>query len=233
MKGAVKAGFAVFCIAAVTACSSQTVRPTRNDARAPAKTIRYVTLEEIAESLPADPVVAGFDIDDTVLFSTPGFHYALANHDGPGGRNRYGNSVQEILNSELFWNDMNGNFDRFSIPKQSGTALVRMHVDRGDRIVFITARDSSRISIVPKILMQALNLDKQPEVVFTCSKPKRRSMKDKGVAIYYGDSDSDILAADSADARAVRILRSPLSNNKTSYTMVGQYGEPVMKDSEN
>ncbi|NTU93665.1 MAG: acid phosphatase AphA [Chlorobiaceae bacterium] len=194
-----------------------------------APSVRYVTLAEIQASLPATPVVAGFDIDDTVLFSSPGFNYGLNNQDGPGGTNKYGESP---LKSPVFWNDMNSWFDNFSLPKASGNALIQMHLKRGDRIVFITARDSSKVSIVPKILKQSFSIPK-PEVLFTCDKPKRSAIVSKGVTIYYGDADSDMLAADSAKARPIRVLRSPFSTNRTSYAKVGLLGEEVLKDSEN
>ncbi|RXK88553.1 class B acid phosphatase [Chlorobaculum sp. 24CR] len=193
--------------------------------------VHYVTVEKIRATLPPQPIVAGFDIDDTVLFSSPGFYYGVNNHDGPGGRNRYpvGDS---LWTSKAFWNDMNGTFDKFSIPKASGTALIQMHKQRGDTIVFITARDSSQVNIVPQILRQCFDL-KKAEVIFTCNQSKTPSITAKEVKIYYGDSDTDITAAQSAKARPIRVLRSPLSTNKTSYEQVGKKGEEVLRDSEN
>jgi len=187
----------------------------------------YVTMEKLRKSLPEKPVVAGFDIDDTVLFSSPGFHYALTNHDGPDGANRYG---EQPLESKVFWNDMNGQFDKFSLPKKSGKALVRMHADRGDTIIFITARDSSQVSIVPQILMQTFGIAK-PDVIFTCNQSKAPSIVANHITIYYGDSDSDITAAQKANARPIRVLRPPLSNNPYSYDEVGKLGEEVLKGS--
>ena len=60
-------------------------------APAPAKTFTYLTttVEEIAASLPEKPVSVGFDVDDTVLFSSPGFYYAFSNTDGPNGTNAW------------------------------------------------------------------------------------------------------------------------------------------------
>ena len=38
--------------------------------------IRWITLDDIASSLQSHtPMNIGFDIDDTVLFSSPGYHY--------------------------------------------------------------------------------------------------------------------------------------------------------------
>lgn len=229
MGKSARAVFVILFLAAASACTTTRQDGSSNTGTTANHTIRYVTLEEIRASLPAAPIVAGFDIDDTVLFSSPGFYYGMTNHDGPACTNKYG---ADPLHSKVFWNDMNGTFDNFSLPKVSGNALIQMHLKRGDRIVFITARDSSRVSSMPKILMQSFQMPK-PDIVFTCDKPKRRFILTKGVKIYYGDSDSDILAADSAKVRPVRVLRSPLSSNRTSYQKVGLLGEEVLKDSEN
>jgi acid phosphatase (class B) len=195
------------------------------------KPVKYVTIEQIKASLPPEPVVVGFDIDDTVLFSSPGFYYGLFNHDGPRRSNKYGNP-DTLWTCKAFWNDMNGKFDKFSIPKASAQDVILMHRQRGDTIVFITARDSSQANIVPKILAETFCLQ-SPKVIFTNKKSKDLSIKDSKVTIYYGDSDSDIADAQNAKARPIRVLRSPLSTNKTSYSQVGQMGEEVLKDSEN
>lgn len=192
---------------------------------------RYVTVEKIRESLPAGQVVAGFDIDDTVLFSSPGFYYGQYNHDGPGGSNKYGN-VDSLWSSRPFWKDMNGQFDKFSIPKASGKALVKMHTDRKDRVVFITARNSSEVTIMPQIITQCFGIE-NPEVVFTNNQGKDPFISARQVTIYYGDSDSDITAAQKVNVRPIRVLRSKLSTNTGSYKKVGELGEEVLKDSEN
>lgn len=212
----IRAVFVLVIFATATACSSR-------------QSIRYVTVAEIQSSLPATPVIAGFDIDDTLLFSSPGFYYGLNNHDGPNGTNKYGKSP---LDSLKFWNDMNGQFDKFSIPKKAGNDLISMHARRGDKIVFITARDSSKVSIVPKILMQSFHIA-TPDIIFTCNQPKAPSISARHVVIYYGDADSDMEQAIKANARPVRVERSLLSTNKTSYEKVGKLGEEVLKDSEN
>lgn len=193
--------------------------------------VKYVTVDQIKVSLPPSPVVAGFDIDDTVLFSSPGFYYGQFNHDGPGGRNKYGNP-DSLWTSRAFWNDMNGTFDKFSIPKASAQALILMHRQRGDTLVFITARNTTKANIMPRILAQTFCLQ-NPKVIFTNGQSKDSFIKNYNVKIYYGDSDSDITAAYNANARPIRVLRPPLSTNKSSYAKVGQLGEEVLRDSEN
>lgn len=215
MTGKFRAVFVLLYLFAAAACTQ----------------VHYVTVEKIKATLPPPPIVAGFDIDDTVLFSSPGFYYGVNNHDGPGGRSKYP-AGDSLWRSKKFWNDMNGQFDKFSIPKASGAALIEMHKQRGDTIVFITARDSSKTNIVPQILAQTFCIQ-HPDVIFTCNQPKASSIVLKKVTIYYGDSDTDIDAAKDAKARPIRVLRSPLSTNKTSYKEVGKLGEEVLKDSEN
>lgn len=56
-------------------------------------------------------------------------------------------------------------------------------------------------------------------------------ISDLKVTVCYGDSD--ITVAHNANARAIRVFRSPLSTNKTSYSNVGRYGEEVLRNSEN
>lgn len=191
--------------------------------------INFVTVDEIKVSLPTRPIVVGFDIDDTVLFSSPGFNYGLQNHDGPGGENLYGD---DPLHSKKFWNDMNGGFDKFSLPKKSGRDLVQMHYKRGDKVVFITARNSSERSIVPQILTQSFGI-REPEVIFTSEVSKTEFMREKGVSIYYGDADSDMKQAKEAKARPIRVIRSSLSTNNASADNIGAFGEEVVIHSEN
>ena len=46
-----------------------------------------ISVEDIEKSLPAEPIAIGLDVDDTALFSSPGFYYAFNNTDGPNGEN--------------------------------------------------------------------------------------------------------------------------------------------------
>ena len=207
----------------VTACTP------RIPSQKASQDINFVTVAEIRASLPLKPIVVGFDIDDTVLFSSPGFHYGLKNQDGPGGKNLYG---ADPLHSKKFWNDMNGWFDKFSLPKKSGRNLVQMHYKRGDKLVFITARNSSERSIVSQILAQSLSIP-EPEVIFTSGVSKTDFMRKQGVSIYYGDADSDMQQAKNAKVRPVRVIRSALSTNNASADNIGAFGEEVVINSEN
>lgn len=222
MKTHIRIAIVSVLLLSVIACKAKAPMP--NDLQ----NIHFVTMNNIKASLPEKPIVVGFDIDDTVLFSSPGFNYGLQNHDGYGGRNLYGN---DPLHSKKFWNDMNGWFDKFSLPKKTVRDLVQMHYKRGDKVVFITARNNSTISIVPKILSQSLSIP-APEVIFTSGISKTDFIREQGVSIYYGDADSDIKEAKEAKARPIRVIRSSLSTNNASDNNIGKFGEEVVINSE-
>ncbi|PKL51301.1 MAG: class B acid phosphatase [Candidatus Riflebacteria bacterium HGW-Riflebacteria-2] len=191
----------------------------------------YLTtsVEEIAASLPARPIAIGLDVDDTVLFSSPGFQYAFSNTDGPDGTNKYGNRP---LSNDQFWSDLSCQFDKFSIPKESARKIIELHRDRGDKIYFITARPPVKGEILTSILHREFKLENQPKAIFSGRISKAEFIKKHGLAIYYGDSDSDISEAHDAGVRAIRFMRSPLSNNKGKYNP-GKHGEIVLENSEN
>lgn len=189
-----------------------------------------VSVDEIKASLPDRPVTIGMDIDDTVLFSSPGFYYALTNTDGPGGSNIYG---QRPLSNDKFWQDLSTKFDKFSIPKESARRIIKMHKERGDTIFFITARPPVKNEILTGILNRTFKLSKKnPNVIFSGKFSKGKFIKKHGISLFYGDSDSDISEANEAGIRAIRFMRSPLSNNRYKYHP-GMYGEAVLENSEN
>jgi len=168
--------------------------------------IRWVTLRDIEKSLENEPVMSvGFDIDDTVLFSSPGFYY---------GQQKYSPGNDAYLVKEEFWKEMNNGLDRFSIPKDCARNLIEFHRKRGDSIYFITART---------------------KVIFTGFKIlenlKIRPIRENNIQIFYGDSDGDIQAAQAAGARPIRILRPENSTNKP-IPRAGSLGEEVLKDSD-
>ncbi|MFZ5950810.1 MAG: HAD family acid phosphatase [Candidatus Rifleibacteriota bacterium] len=189
-----------------------------------------ISIEEIEKSLPARPVSVGFDVDDTAFFSTPGFHYAFTNTDGPNGTNKYG---EKPLKSDLFWQDLSGEFDKFSIPKESAKRVIEMHKKRGDRVYFITARPPVKKEIVSELTRRHFSLpENTPKAIFSGRTSKGVFIKKHGISLYYGDSDTDISEANEVGVRAIRFLRSPLSNNKTKYHP-GMHGEAVLEASEN
>lgn len=192
------------------------------------KTSIRLTVEDIEASLPNHPITIGLDVDDTAMFSSPGFYYAFNNTDGPNGTNIYGDKP---LKNSKFWEDQSCKFDAFSMPKLSCKKLLEMHNRRGDTIYFITARPVPQgKEILTKCLHKAFNLKNQPKAIFTGYITKAKFIKEKKVEIYYGDSDSDITEAWDAGIRAIRFERSPLSTNKGKYNP-GKFGEAILANS--
>lgn len=188
---------------------------------------RWVTVEDIARSLEREPQMnIGFDIDDTVLFSSPGYYY---------GQNKYSPGSEAYLTMEEFWNEMNNGLDRFSLPKECGRKLIELHQKRGDSIYFITARNGTKTERVTEILAETFGLKNPNKVIFTGPKlaenPKVGPIREYKIRIYYGDSDVDIKAAQIAGVRAIRIMRPGNSTNKP-LPKAGRLGEEVLKNSE-
>lgn len=189
--------------------------------------IRWVTLKDITRSLENQPPMSvGFDIDDTVLFSSPGYYY---------GRQKYssGNNAYKIM--EEFWNEMNNGLDKFSIPKECARKLIELHKKRGDLIYFITGRTKTKTETVTELLVKTFNLENVPKVIFTGFKLgqnlKIKPIKENKIQIFYGDADSDIEAALEAGIRAIRIMRAVNSTNKPLPSN-GSFGEEVLVNSE-
>lgn len=192
---------------------------------------RYITFDELRDSLPPEPLVVGFDVDDTVLFSSPGFFFGMHNTDAPGAKNRYGDNPAK---NPQFWRDLNQFHDRYSMKKLSGEKLLRMHAERGDSIVFITKRwgfdDDAEVL---KKRLDAMCSVHSISLFFTNQKCKTPRMRESGIDMYYGDSDSDIeaaMAVTTKNVRPVRVQRSTTSIEKQEYNP-GFLGEEVLVDS--
>lgn len=106
--------------------------------------IHWVSVAQIENSLTGRPPMAvGFDIDDTVLFSSPGFWR---------GKKTYSPDSEDYLKNPAFWEKMNNGWDEFSIPKRVARQLIDMHVRRGDSIFFVTGRSQTKTETVSKTL---------------------------------------------------------------------------------
>jgi acid phosphatase (class B) len=189
--------------------------------------IHWVTVDDIAQSLEREPRMnIGFDIDDTLLFSSPGYYY---------GQQKYSPGSEAYLIMERFWNEMNNGLDRFSLPKECGRKLIELHKKRGDFIYFITGRVKTKTEQVTEILAETFGLKNPNKVIFAGSKlaenPKIGPIKEYKIRIYYGDSDVDIKAAQAAGIRAIRIMRAGNSTNKP-LPKAGRLGEEVLVNSE-
>ncbi len=183
-----------------------------------------VTIEDIAKSLPKGPVNVGFDVDDTVLFTSPAFYYAKFNTDGPDGSNKYG--PHPFSNPE-FQRDVNRGLDAFSLPLPWGRALIELHKRRGDTILFITARRETPDEGLTELLNRTFGLKNTRKVIFKPAAMKNIPIKENNIILFYGDSDTDMAAAQKAGIRGIRIPRDRLSLNK-SPVRFGAFGDDVL-----
>ncbi|WP_312214345.1 acid phosphatase AphA [Pseudescherichia sp.] len=191
--------------------------------------IHWVSVAQIENSLQGRPPMAvGFDIDDTVLFSSPGFWR---------GKETFSPQSEEYLHNPAFWEKMNNGWDEYSIPKEVARALIAMHIKRGDAIYFVTGRSQSKTETVSKTLQDDFQIpaENMNPVIFAGDQPgqntKTQWLQDKQIKLFYGDSDNDISAAREVGARGIRVLRA---SNSTYRPMpqAGMYGEEVIANSE-
>ncbi|MCG3460307.1 acid phosphatase AphA [Xenorhabdus bovienii] len=191
--------------------------------------VHWVSVDQIEKSLQDQPPMAiGFDIDDTVLFSSPGFYR---------GKLKYSPNDNSYLKNPAFWEKMNNEWDEFSMPKQIGIELVQMHLKRGDDIYFITGRTKTKTETVTKYLQEDLHIpaDKMNAVIFAGDESGKNNkvswMKEHKLKLYYGDADADIAAAHELNIRGIRILRASNSSYQP-LPKAGRFGEEVVIKSE-
>jgi acid phosphatase (class B) len=189
--------------------------------------LNTVSVEDLTKELKDTPPMAvGFDVDDTVLFSTPVFYR---------GQQEFSPGAYSYLSNQDFWDKANCGWDAFSRPKQIATKLINMHQKRGDSIYFITGRTGSDCDFTTKYIKNAFNIENMHEVIFAGSSRKEylktEHIKYNNIKIYYGDANGDIISARQAGAEGIRIMRAANS----SYTPIPQngiYGERIVLDSQ-
>ncbi|WP_373240706.1 acid phosphatase AphA [Kluyvera ascorbata] len=191
--------------------------------------IHWVSVAQIENSLMGHPPMAvGFDIDDTVLFSSPGFWR---------GQRTYSPDSQDYLKNPEFWEKMNNGWDAFSIPKEVARSLIAMHVKRGDSIYFVTGRSQTKTETVSKTLQDDFLIPgaNMNPVIFAGDEPgqntKTQWLKEKNIRVFYGDSDNDITAAREVGVRGIRVLRASNSTYRP-LPQAGAFNEEVIVNSE-
>ncbi|WP_058912433.1 acid phosphatase AphA [Entomohabitans teleogrylli] len=191
--------------------------------------VHWVSVAQIENSLTDRPPMAiGFDIDDTVLFSSAGFWR---------GQKEFSPGSQAYLSNPAFWEKMNNGWDEFSIPKEVARSLIAMHVRRGDSIYFITGRSPTKTETVSRVLQEnfLIPASSMNPVIFAGDRPDQNTkiqwIKEKDIRIFYGDADADITAAREAGIRGIRILRASNSTYRP-LPQAGKFGEEVIVNSE-
>ncbi len=203
------------------------------------KAVHFVDIAGIKKSLEGKPpMTVSFDIDDTSVFSSQYFHYGFTF----GNQFGWGNNPKEVLHSQGFWDYVADQADKHSIPKKSAKALIKMHLERGDNIVFVTGRTkhskakNGTITDTAKVLQKYFDLPMPSPIWYTADTPidgykhpKTAFIVKAGSKLHYGDSDDDILSAREAGIRGIRVQRSYSSTNPQKLN--GGYGEEVLINS--
>ena len=156
--------------------------------------------------------IIGFDIDDTVVFSSPAFTHAKATKGGS------------------FWERVNTS-DHLSLPLTHTLALVREHLRLGHAVYLITARRHTQGETLSATMATLLGIPASH--VYFRDKGKAALIQELGITTFYGDSDTDITDAQAAGATGVRVPRHPASTytNKDGSMRKyhpGAYGELVL-----
>lgn len=156
----------------------------------------------------------GFDIDDTTLYSERAFVAA---------------PKTDSDKTDYSW--INTHDKEYSILIDPVITLINYFKTNGHEVFFITARPGVNGDSVAVFLSENLNFDvKVDSNLFFSPKEyvngfkyttKHRVMEKLGIDIYYGDSDTDIIAAIKADVHPVRIVRSNASIKEYSGNYFG------------
>jgi acid phosphatase (class B) len=197
---------------------------------------REISIEELKRLLPARPIVVGFDVDDTLIFSAPAFNALEPDYPADVIRPKNYGALTPAQRHQYheFWNRLNEQYDDRSIPKRIGKQLLDLHVQRGDEIYIISRRQKTvpPTNTVTRRLERLFGIRLRHPVVQTNLQDKTPFIAARHIFYYYGDSDSDITAAVGAHAVPIRVQRSPASYAKDQ-PHNGQLNEIVLENSRN
>ncbi len=175
-----------------------------------------------AISTPTTPVLGqlkvGFDIDDTVLFSRDNFLKAPHMSDDP---------------DHLDYGWVNSHDSLYSVIIEPIAELITWFRSKGHEVYFITARPGPNGAFVARHLSRTLGfqIEMNKNLFFS---PKRKDpvsghrftskhelISELGLHIFYGDSDTDMVAASVAGVRGVRVVRDARSVDAYSRNYFG------------
>jgi len=194
-----------------------------------------ISLEQLKRFLPKHPVVVGFDVDDTLMFTAPAFNALQPQYDAAVIRPKSYDSLSPEQKKQYheFWNLLNEQYDDRSVPKKIGKQLLDLHIARGDEIWIISRRQGSvpATSTSSKRLERMFGVSLKHPLIVTNLQDKTPYIARCKIEFYYGDSDSDITAAVAAGATPIRVKRASDSYAK-DVPHNGQLNELVLRDSE-
>lgn len=156
-------------------------------------------LNETVESNPGILNV-GFDVDDTILFSRDVFLNIPESKSNP---------------TDYGWVNMQD--EKLSLFIDPTVELIKYFKNNGHNVFLITARSGENGDYLAKFLSDGLGLDiTKDENLFFCPKEsingiryttKHHQMKKLNLDLFYGDADTDMIAALKASVHPVRIVR--------------------------
>ena len=156
----------------------------------------------------------GFDIDDTVLYSKDIF-----------------SSIPDGKRNPIDYNWVNLQDKKLSRLIGPTIELIEYFNSNGHNIFFITARSSKNGESLANFLSECLDIRIViNENLFFCPKEyisgtyyttKHRTMKKLQLDLFYGDADSDIIAALKAGVHPIRIVRYSDSINQYGQNYFG------------
>ena len=196
-----------------------------------------ITVEQLELLLPRRPIVVGFDVDDTLIFSAPAFNALQPEFDPDVIRPKvYGAlTATQKLKYHEFWNRLNLEYDDRSVPKKIGKRLLDLHLARGDDVWIISKRQSivpaPKEDVVTRRYERMFGVRLKHPVVQTQLRDKTPFIYARKIEYYYGDADGDITAAVAAGAVPIRVKRAADSYGRDPVHN-GQLGEIVIADSE-
>ncbi len=160
----------------------------------------------------------GFDLDDTLVFSTPTFERAY----------KMAKSRNFEPFSKQFWSVVNALDASRSCIKTSVVDILEKHQRRKREIFVITAREPYNTEPARKFVNETFGIPEDHLYFEPNGKTKR--LKELGIDIFYGDSDSDVTDAQKAGIKAVRVQRNPKSAYEIKYHP-GKFGETILSSS--
>ncbi len=210
----------------------------------------------------AKPITVGFDMDDTLVFSAPAFLIGKKNFQIEGGEfmrnpnfwfelgtelDKRHTKAKEIAKKLLAMHSARG--DRIIVVTARIADQIALN-DKFTKEARVRILKESAASFLNETFKKDLMTPFSPDNIFFTGSfdfkngrpafiDKNLVLQEEGAKAFYGDSDNDIEAAFAAGAEAVRILRSPASNNPDHYTRLGMIKsgsdrkEQILLSSEN
>ena len=152
----------------------------------------------------------GFDIDDTILFSRDVFL-----------------NIPEDKRNPIDYGWINKQDQKLSLFIKPTLDLISYFKNNGHKIYFITARSGENGDYLANFLSDSLEMEiKKDENLFFCPKDvidgkryttKHIRMEKLKLDLFYGDADTDMIAALKANVHPIRIVRHKKS--------IDQYGK--------